>query len=94
MASFTKSDLAYTGYKETAYPSDDPKVTGKPDSTMLNRGEAYEMVYFINKYMTDKSWTQLATFQKIEKFLKTSSHQSKSHKFWREELGAKFKVKG
>lgn len=35
MANFTKDDLAYSSYKETAYPSDDPKVTGKPDSTML-----------------------------------------------------------
>ena len=93
MANFTKSDLLYSGYKETAYPGDDPKVTGKPDSTMLNRGEAYEMVYFINRYMTDHSWAQKSTFQKIEAYLKSSIHKNESHKFWRNELAKNFKVK-
>jgi len=92
MAKFAKSDLAYNGYKETAYPSDDPKVTGKPDSTMLSRSEAYEMVYFINRYMTDHSWSNKSTFNKIEDFLKKSDHQNKSHKFWRDELDKKFKL--
>ena len=92
MANFTKSDLAYGGYKETAYPSDAPKVIGKPDSTLLNRGEAYEMVYFINKYMTDHSWTQKSTFQKIEEFLKSSGYKNESHNFWRDELAKNFKV--
>ena len=59
---------------------------------MLNTGEAYEMVYFINRYMTDKSWTQKSTFNKIEKFLKTSEYKDKSHKFWRDELAKNFKV--
>jgi hypothetical protein len=92
MAKFTKADLAYRRYKETAYPNDDPKVTGKPDSTMLNRGEAYEMVYFINRYMTDHSWTEKSTFQKIEKFLQTSEYKDKSHKFWRDELEKNFRL--
>jgi hypothetical protein len=30
---------------------DDPKVTGVPDSTLLNRGEGYEMLYFINTFI-------------------------------------------
>jgi hypothetical protein len=93
MANFTKTDLAYTDYKETAYPGDNPKLTGKPDSTMLNRSEAYEMVYFINRYMADKEWKQKATFQRIEEFLKTSNYKNQSHKFWRNELNQNFKVK-
>lgn len=92
MANFTKSDLTYTGYKETAYPGDNPKLTGKPDSTLLNRNEAYEMVYFINRYMTDKGWKEKITFQKIEKFLKTSTHSNESHQFWRTELDKNFKI--
>lgn len=92
MANFTKDDLDYPGYKETAHPGDDPRMTGKPDSTLLNRGEAYEMVYFINRYMDDHSWKQKSTFQKIEHFLKTSKYRDKSHRFWREELDANFKI--
>lgn len=42
--------------------------------------------------MTGKNWKQKATFQKIEKFLKTSEHQSQSHKFWREELDKNFSL--
>ncbi len=92
MANFTKSNLTFSGYKETAYPNDDPKVTGKPDSTLLNKAEAYEMVYFINSYMTKKSWSQKATFNKIEKFIKTSEYKDKSHKFWRDQLDKNFRV--
>ena len=94
MANFTKSDLAYAGYKETAHPGDNPKLTGKPDSTLLNRSEAYEMVYFINRYMADKGWKQKATFQKIEKFLKISTYSNENHKFWRNELDKNFNVNG
>jgi hypothetical protein len=92
MAHLTKSDLAHSGYKETAYPGDDPRLTGKPDSTLLNRSEAYEMVYFLNRYMTDKGWQQKSTFQKIERFLKSSTYKNQSHKFWRAELDKNFSV--
>ncbi|QDW25237.1 hypothetical protein FFJ24_010610 [Pedobacter sp. KBS0701] len=90
MANFTKADLLYSGYKDTALPDDDPKRTGKPDSTLLNRGESYEMVYFINRYMTDKNWVLLATFQRIEAFLKEDKNSNKSHGFWRGELDKRF----
>jgi hypothetical protein len=90
MANFTKADLLYSGYKHTALPDDDPKRTGKPDSTLLNKGESYEMVYFINKYMTNKSWTLLKTFQNVEKFIKEDSNLHKSHAFWKSELDKRF----
>lgn len=48
MALLTKNDLQYT-YSWTAYSGDDPKVTGSPDNTLLNRNEGYEVLYFINK---------------------------------------------
>ena len=44
----TKSDLQYD-YHWTAFGSDNPKVSGPPDNTLLNRSEGYEMLYFINK---------------------------------------------
>ncbi|KRT15911.1 hypothetical protein ASU31_10390 [Pedobacter ginsenosidimutans] len=92
MANFTKTDLAYKGYKDSAWPDDDPKLTGKPDSTMLNRSESYEMVYFINRYMAGKTWKQKGTFNKIEAYLKEHKADSKSHAFWRAELDKNFKL--
>jgi hypothetical protein len=50
MALITKSDLQYNDYSWTTYTGDNPKVTGEPDSTLLNRKEGYEILYFINKF--------------------------------------------
>jgi hypothetical protein len=93
MAVFNKSDLTYADYKwEAKLDDDDPKLTGKPDSTMLNRTEGYEMLYFINRYMENKGWKQAATGEKIEKYLRTSSHSGKPHAFWIKELNDNFKL--
>lgn len=86
-------DLLYKKYKWSAYPGDDPKITGKPDSTLLNRGEGYEMSYFIDRYMKSKEWKQASTGQKIEKFLKESTLCNQSHATWRKELDNKFTLK-
>lgn len=48
MGVITKSDLQFT-YSWTAVKPDDPKVTGKPDSTELNRHEGYEVLAFLNR---------------------------------------------
>ncbi|PLX08446.1 MAG: hypothetical protein C0596_06205 [Marinilabiliales bacterium] len=50
MALISKSDLYYKYYSWTASSGDDPKITGTPDSTLLNRNEGYEILYFINKF--------------------------------------------
>ncbi|PZR01992.1 MAG: hypothetical protein DI539_28035 [Flavobacterium psychrophilum] len=92
MAAFEKKDLLFSNYKWTAYRSDDPKVTGKPDSTLLNRNEGYEMVYFINRYMIDKNWNEVRTGQKIEKYLKESDESNKSHAFWKADLDKNFSL--
>ena len=36
-----------------AIPPDDPKVTGRPDSTLLNRHEGYEVLAFLNRNCAD-----------------------------------------
>ncbi|OOQ57360.1 hypothetical protein [Mucilaginibacter pedocola] len=90
MANFTAQSLKFPGYKHTALPDDDPRTTGKPDSTLLNKGESYEMVYFINRYMTKKRWTLRDTFQRIETFIKTDANVHKSHAFWTSELDRRF----
>lgn len=50
MALLTKSEMYYNDYSWTAYSNDNPKVSGEPDSTFLNRMEGYEVLYFINKF--------------------------------------------
>lgn len=63
---YLRSDLFYMDYKWTAYPSDDPKVTGAPDSTLLNRHEGYEVLYFINRFDLPTK----ATGEKMEKMIR------------------------
>lgn len=63
---FTKSDLGYKDYSWTAYNGDDPRVTGEPDSTLLNRKEGYEVLYFINMYARKHFFTQFSQYRKIE----------------------------
>jgi hypothetical protein len=89
---FTRGDLQYTGYKHTAHPGDDPRVTGKPDSTYLNRNESYEMAPFINRYMISKGWSLKSSGHKIETFLKVSTAGKQSHAEWKKELDDKFNL--
>lgn len=50
MATFiSASDLQYQ-YAKSAIPPDDPRRTGVPDSTLLNRGEQYEVLDFLNRF--------------------------------------------
>lgn len=52
MANLTRNQLQYA-YSWTAIRPDDPRVTGIPDSTFLNRHEGYEMLSFLNRWLTD-----------------------------------------
>lgn len=70
MGVISKSDLFYTDYSWTAVAGDDPKVTGKPDSTFLNRNEGYEVLYFINKFMEMYDLKNKSTATKIEKMIR------------------------
>lgn len=45
MGLIAKSDLVGT-YSWTVPPGDDPKVSGPSDSTLLNRHEDYEVLYW------------------------------------------------
>jgi hypothetical protein len=49
MLPLNRSDLQYT-YDWTASPSDNPKLRGEPDSSLLNRHQDFEVLYFINEF--------------------------------------------
>lgn len=52
MTLIQRHNLQYA-YLWTAIPPDDPRVTGRPDSTFLNRNEGYEVLAFLNRHCTD-----------------------------------------
>lgn len=70
MALFNKFDLVYNDYKWSAYPDDNPHVTGGLDHTQLNRHEGYEILYFINAYMKEKGFSATSAGHKIEKMIR------------------------
>ena len=69
MALISKSDLKYT-YSWTAIGDDDPKKTGKPDSTLLSRNEGYEVLPFINRFAEKHSFKNKQSALKAEKMIK------------------------
>ena len=69
MALISKSDLQYE-YSWTAIEGDNPKVAGKPDSTMFNRNEGYEVLYLINKLAETWNWKKKASCLKLETIIK------------------------
>lgn len=70
---FQRSEMLYTYNWSTKYENDDPRVTGEPDSTLLDRTEGYEMLYFINSCARKWNWTGYLTsaYQRLEKIIKT-----------------------
>ena len=69
MPLFNKTDMTYNGYQWTAYPNDNPKVTGNPDSTRFNRNEGYEVLYLVNTLANGWNLNQVEDCQKIEKMI-------------------------
>ncbi len=75
MPTITKDDLLYRDYHWTAYAHDDPRRTGEPDATLLNRHEGYEMLYFINGFCARTRWNPgpqatKAAAQKAERLIR------------------------
>jgi hypothetical protein len=79
VALLTKSDLAGK-YSWTAISGDDPRVSGPPDSTLLSRGEGYEVLYFINKMAEIHGFKQKISGLKVERMLKDVPSDQRSQK--------------
>lgn len=69
MSLLEKTDLKYQ-YSWTAIRNDDPKITGIPDTTLLNRHEGYEVLSFINHFAGIHKLTQKITGLKTERLIK------------------------
>lgn len=69
MGLINKNDLKYN-YSWTAIDGDNPKIKGKPDSTLFNRNEGYEVLYLINKLAEIWNWKKKASCLKLEKMIK------------------------
>ncbi len=86
MALIKKADLIYTDYSWTVLNSDNPKITGKPDSTLLNRKEGYEILYFINKFAEIHELKTKESAEKIEKKIRhevpTAIHSQEKIETW------------
>lgn len=69
MATISSSDLYYKDYSWTALYGDNPKITGEPDSTLLNRKEGYEILYFVNRFCAIHSLNKISAI-KVERMIR------------------------
>lgn len=70
MSLITKSELKYD-YSWTVLNGDNPKITGVPDSTLFNRNEGYEVLWFINKFAEKHNFKNKESAFKIERMIKS-----------------------
>jgi hypothetical protein len=86
MALYQKSDMFYKDYTWTASPGDNPHVTGKPDRDKLSKKEGYEVLDFINNFLTTYSLKQKSSGEKIERMLRhkdiSSTHSREKIQEW------------
>ncbi|ETI89122.1 MAG: hypothetical protein Q607_CBUC00182G0102 [Clostridium butyricum DORA_1] len=69
MGLITRSELKYD-YSWTVLNGDNPKITGVPDSTLLNRNEGYEVLWFINKFAEIYNLKNKESAFKIERMIR------------------------
>jgi hypothetical protein len=69
MALLNTNDLQFQ-YSWTTISPDDARVTGVPDSTLLNRNEGYEVLAFLNRLAQASKWANKAPALKAERMIK------------------------
>lgn len=80
MALLNRSDLQFQ-YAWSALSPDDPRITGKPDSTLLNRHEGYEVLSFLNRLAHASKWDTKSPALKAERLIKNHlPGEVRSHK--------------
>jgi len=63
-----KSDLQYR-YPTGPTENDDPSKRGAPDSSLLNRHEWYEVLYFVNKFTNTRGNSLASEAKKAERLI-------------------------
>lgn len=67
---FTRSDLLNDDYKWTTGKEDDSMLQGKPDNSLFNKREGYEVLYMINSFRFAGNSPSVLQGQKIEKMIR------------------------
>jgi len=70
MANFQRGDLKLTYSWRAAAEHDNSRIIGFPDNILLDRHEGYEVLPFLNRYMTEKQWTTQSTLNRLEDALR------------------------
>jgi len=70
MGLIKKEDLYYKDYSWVAISGDNPKITGPIDSSLLNRKEGYEILYFVNKFCEIHKLKQIKSAIKVERIIR------------------------
>ena len=69
MPLLARSDLQFQ-YSWTAIAPDDSRMTGVPDSILLNRNEGYEVLPFINRIAAASKWADKSLGLKVERMIR------------------------
>lgn len=76
-----KGDLQYR-YADSGVGNDNPALRGTPDSAMLNRGQWYEVLYFVNKFANEYGNGSEGVAKKAERLIQKhlpSNQRSHEH---------------
>lgn len=86
MALISATQLYYKDYSWTAIHGDNPKVSGVPDNTLLNRREGYEILYFVNKFAEIHGFKNKESAIKTERMIREevphNIHSQRNIKEW------------
>ena len=82
----SKSNMAYKNYSWKKFEEDNPKITGKLDSTSFDKKEGYEVLYMLNKLVEIWKLEDRHSIRKIEimiyKFLPEDKNKQEEVKNW------------
>jgi len=93
MANFNRRSLRYSYSWTSSKEKDHSKIIGFPDEYLLDSNEGYEVLPFINKYMSSRAWAYESTFLRIEKVLREELPKDiRGHKSIKEWLDQNFKL--
>lgn len=86
MAFYNRSDMIYPDYLWTHYPKDDPRISGLPGNTILNRRQGREVLYLINKMAELYNLKKKSNGRRIEilirEYLPESIRQQEEAESW------------